>query len=207
MMLLFFPSSLFAWVFSAGLLALLAAASWTDLRRMVVPKWITLTTLGLGAAANMARGCWLGWCGLSTWVLGPGWGWGLLDGLLFTLAGVAVAFGIMFGMWILGVCGGGDVKLYAAVGAWVGPWNILPVLILAACCLVMVGFVSMAGRLLQGKATRTSAPRKPSKRRLVVFSWPLALGTLLVLAFLLGNDLMTLRGARPVHGPVQNQAP
>ena len=116
MILLFFPSSLFAWVFSGGLLCALAAASWTDMRRMIVPKWITLTTLGLGAAANMARGTWLGWCGLPTWMLGPGWGWGLLDGLLFTLAGVGVGFVIMCRMWVLGVCGGGDVKLYAAVG-------------------------------------------------------------------------------------------
>ena len=131
----------------------------------------------------------------------------MLDGLLFTLAGVAVAFAIMFGMWVLGVCGGGDVKLYAAVGAWVGPWNILPVLILAACCLAIVGFGGVLTRLFHGKATRTAASRKPVQRRIVVFSWPLALGTLLVLAFLVGNDLMTLRGLRPVPVPVQNQAP
>src|SRR5437764_1231570 len=29
----------------------------------------------------------------------------------------ATAFAVMLALWILGVCGGGDVKLYAAVGA------------------------------------------------------------------------------------------
>ena len=54
MIQLFFPSSLFAWSFSAVLLALLAAASYTDLRRMVIPKWITLTTLAFGVLASLA---------------------------------------------------------------------------------------------------------------------------------------------------------
>ena len=121
-------------------------------------------------------------------------GYGLLDGLLFTLAGVAVAFVLMFVLWILGVCGGGDVKLYAAVGAWVGPWNVFPILGVAVACVGVVVFFGMAARLLRGKSVAVPASgEKPTKSRLATFAWPLAVGTLLVLAFLVGNDNLTMK--------------
>ena len=203
----FFPSSAFGWSFAVVLLGFLAAASWTDLRRMIVPKWITLTTLAVGVVANMIRGAWLGGVGLSTWILpaGGGFGVGLLDGLLFALAGTVVAFAVMFALWILGVCGGGDVKLYAAVGAWVGPWNIFPVLIVAGVCLAFVGFVGLVGKVMGGRVPQSSPSQRPPKSRLVAFSWPLAIGTLLVLAFLLGNDLQTVRNLHTPN-PVQTDA-
>ena len=195
----FFPSSWFGWLFLTACLGLLIAASWADLRRMVVPKWITLTTLALGLIANMARGAWLGGAGLPTWVLGGGgFGLGLLDGLLFALCGALVAFALMFGAWILGVCGGGDVKLYAAVGAWVGPVNVIPVLLIAGGCLAIAGLAGMGGRLLRGKGP---AGGKPAKSRLATFSWPLAVGTLLMLLFLMGNDRLLLLSLQKAPAP------
>ncbi|HVS38942.1 MAG TPA: prepilin peptidase [Gemmataceae bacterium] len=208
MIQLFFPSSGFAWVFVAGLLSLLIAASWSDMRRMIVPKWISLTTLAVGVIASMARGAWLGWAGLTTWILpaGGGLGLGLLDGLLFALAGVAVGFTVMLVLWILGVCGGGDVKLYAAVGAWVGPLSIFPVLGVAGGCLCCVGMVFVVLKLLRGKAFKKPTAGKPPKHRVVAFSWPLAVGALLVLAFLLGRDQLMIRSAIQVSSQVQNDA-
>src|SRR5688572_12650652 len=38
-----------------------------------------------------------------------------------SLAGTAVGFGIWIGFYLLGVIGAGDVKFFAAAGAWLGP--------------------------------------------------------------------------------------
>src|SRR4051812_1481896 len=109
----YFPDPISGWAFFTTLMALLAVASWTDQRRMVVPKWLTLPTLALGLLANVLRGAWLGWHDLPAWSLSSGGPWlGALDGLLFALAGFAMGFVLFFAMWVLGVCGGGDVKLF-----------------------------------------------------------------------------------------------
>src|SRR5262249_6400200 len=118
----FFPGPAFAWVYFLVLMSLLAVASYTDLRRLTIPKWVSLTVLALGLVVNVVRGAWLGSAGLAGWVLdGGGVGLGLLDGLLFALAGFALGFVLFFVLWLLGTVGGGDVKLFAALGAWIGP--------------------------------------------------------------------------------------
>ncbi len=43
------------------------------------------------------------------------------------LLGAAVGFGLMFVPFAIEAVGGGDVKLMAAVGAWVGPWMVAEV--------------------------------------------------------------------------------
>ncbi len=155
------------------------------------------------------RGAYLGAVGLPTWILGGDGGvsLGLLDGLLFSLSGVAVAFALMFALWIFGVAGGGDLKLYAAIGAWLGPWNILPVLGIAGACVALVTIAGMAAALLRGKpAEPAGAAEKPAKSRLATFAWPLTAGTLLVLAFLLSNDFLPVQGAQPHPNQEQNHA-
>jgi prepilin peptidase CpaA len=42
-----------------------------------------------------------------------------------TAAGWAAGLALFLPMFILGGMGAGDVKLLAAVGAWLGPWNVL----------------------------------------------------------------------------------
>src|SRR3954447_20707140 len=107
-MSVFFPDPLFGWAYLAALFGLLAAAAWKDLRALVIPKQLTVPALALGLLVNVARGAWLGAAGNAAWVLPEGGPVvGALDGLLFTLAGFAVAFGLFFAMWFLGVCGGG----------------------------------------------------------------------------------------------------
>jgi prepilin peptidase CpaA len=49
---------------------------------------------------------------------------GGLSGLLFGLQGMLVGFGMLFFLWLVGGMGAGDVKLLAAVGAWIGSWNV-----------------------------------------------------------------------------------
>src|SRR2546430_7601975 len=92
-----FPDPTLEWVFYALLVGLLAVAAVIDLRRAVVPKWLSLTTLALGVTCNLVRGAWLGGLGEATWPLGGGGALiGAVDGLLFALAGFAVGFAIFF---------------------------------------------------------------------------------------------------------------
>src|SRR5438874_13835628 len=116
----FFPGLLFAWAFYLVLTALMGVAAYTDLRRMVIPKQLTLGALALGLVFNIVRGAWVGANGEGSgvWLLGANGPFaGALDGLLYAGAGFAIGFGLFVIMWILGTCGGGDVKLFAALGA------------------------------------------------------------------------------------------
>jgi prepilin peptidase CpaA len=84
----------------AWLLALTAAAALTDTRSGLIPNWLTLPTLALAPLARLAAG------GTS----------GAIDGLAGGLACGLVPLA-MFGMRAMG---GGDVKLFAALGALCG---------------------------------------------------------------------------------------
>jgi len=197
----FFPGPLFAWAFLGGLLAILAVAAFIDLRRMAVPKSITIPALALGLVFNLIRGAWLGALDNPVWVLGTnGSVVGAADGLLFALTGFLVGFGMFFLMWILGVCGGGDVKLFAAVGTWVGAY--LAILVLCTTIVVVVVMVwcrllfalltgewkTIRKSLAQRQPRRGAAPLQPKKRALG-FSLPLVIATLLVLLWAFRVDL------------------
>src|SRR5262245_56621526 len=135
----FFPELAFGWAYVIILLGILTVASVLDLRTMRVPKWLTLTALPLGIVVNIVRGAWLASDGQAAWALEPnGWMLGALDGLLFALAGFAVGFVLFFLMWILGACGGGDVKLFAALGAWLGPALAIQVLLASLVVVICV---------------------------------------------------------------------
>jgi Flp pilus assembly protein protease CpaA len=194
----FFPGPVFAWLFLGVLMSLLVAASYTDLGRMAVPKQVTLTALALGLGFNVMRGALLGTRGATTWIIADGGAaWGACDGALFALAGFALGFGLFFGLWILGICGGGDVKLFAALGAWVGPY--LAICVLAATLVVVM--ILVFGRVLlhmvrgQGVRIPRAAPAQGAKnnlqprRRVLGFSLPLAIATALVLCWSFRADL------------------
>jgi Flp pilus assembly protein protease CpaA len=200
-MLSFFPGPVFGWVFAAVLLGFLAVASWIDVRQLRIPKLLTLLMLGTGLLFNVARGLWLGLEGKRVWLesmpIGPGWG--ALDGLLFALAGFGLSFGLFFVLWILGVMGGGDVKLFAALGVWIGPKYCLWVFGLSALVMGLVSLVVMGRRLLRRGARRTlpgmsghaadrgkkAAAGGMLKRGLIPYSPPIAVGTAILLGWLL----------------------
>jgi Flp pilus assembly protein protease CpaA len=202
----FFPSPAFAWTFYGVLVALLAMAAVIDLRRVIVPKWLSLTTLGLGVACNVVRGAWMGGADLADWGLAPQWdgahgAWlGGADGFLFALAGFSAGFGIFFLMWVIGACGGGDVKLFAAVSAWVGPYISLWILALSTVILIMLLVLKLGVLFLvqspqapsppmadkNGKAT---GPHGSRRARGLTYALPLALATALVLLWFFRVDL------------------
>lgn len=105
----------FAW-WPTLIVVLIATA--TDLRWRRIPNWLVLPFLIAGFA-------------VSAWL--HGW-----QGLAHSAEGMALGlfvFGIIF--WVGGM-GAGDVKLCAAIGAWVGPQQMLMALI----------FISLAGGVM-----------------------------------------------------------
>src|SRR5262249_593449 len=164
------------------------------------------------------------WAGVEEkpfWVLDDGVVLGALDGLLWTLAGFGTGFGLFFVMWFLGTCGGGDVKLFAALGAWVGPRLSLWVLGGTLVLVIVISVLRLAlGLLLHGRqatmkeysikgAQKTGkkagkqglAGSQRTRRRLTPYSLPVALSTATLLLWFMRTDLqLPLGTAQPNDG-------
>ena len=85
------------------LLAVVLVAGVYDVRYRRIPNWLTVSGVLLGLALNT--------------FLYQGW-----PGLRFSLVGLAVGFGVYFGLYAVRAMGAGDAKLMAAVGA-MGGWQ------------------------------------------------------------------------------------
>jgi Flp pilus assembly protein protease CpaA len=107
------------------------------------------------------RGGWLAAEGKAIWLFeATDSVWlGALYGLLYALAGFAVAFAVMFLIWIFGSCGGGDVKLMSSVAAWLGIGGFL----FSWLGSVVVLFFWMAARLIAGGLTPRQVKRSMAK--------------------------------------------
>lgn len=86
--------------------------AYMDVRYRRIPNKLVLVTLCGGLAVNTA--------------------FGGSHGLLLSLAGLALAFGLMFFFHVFGTMGAGDVKLFAAIGSVVGASLVLPTLLVVA---------------------------------------------------------------------------
>ncbi len=86
--------------FLIGAVLVASAGAVSDARTARIPNWLTYSGL---SAALVLRFAVLGWGGLKSGV-----------------AGMLAAGGLFFVLFIMGAMGGGDMKLMAAVGAWVG---------------------------------------------------------------------------------------
>ena len=135
------------WIGTGALLALLLAASVTDVRTRRIPNALVVTgaLLGLGLQAAWPAGRGLfevsspGAIGVSAALLG---------------ATVLLAAGVV--LWRTGLFGAGDAKLLAAVGPYVGPAGVLPVLFYT---LVAGGVLALvAAALRHGQAWRATRP-------------------------------------------------
>jgi len=93
------------WLSWTVLALVLIAAAICDLRRGSVYNWLTypavVVGLALGVAAGVAEGSWR-------------------EGFFNHSLGFGFGFGVLFVAYLLGGMGGGDVKLMAAVGAFLG---------------------------------------------------------------------------------------
>ena len=118
----FFPAATFGWLFYGLLIACCLGAVITDLKWQRLPNYITVPMLALGLLLNIVRSTWLGSMGEPGRFFGlTGVFGGIVEGIGFAIAGFAVAFALFVVLLTLKKCGAGDVKLMAALGAWVGP--------------------------------------------------------------------------------------
>ena len=110
--------------------ALLVWAAIQDVRTRKIRNWLTLTLAASGICNSF----------LITAVVPPA-----QAGL-----GLLVGFAIPFVLFALGALGGGDVKLLAGIGAWLGPVAVIQVFIVAAIVGLVIVLVQCAwqGRLL-----------------------------------------------------------
>lgn len=128
----------------------LAVATFTDLRSRRIPNWLVLPFL----VAGLVVPAWLhGWHGFGQSMEGFGLG--------------AAVFGVL--SWIGGM-GMGDVKLVAAIGAWIGPQQLVFAMVITA----------MAGGLIALAAAIWGGFRGDSwKSRKIPYAPAIAIGTLI----------------------------
>ena len=166
-------------------LFVLCVATFTDLRSRRIPNWLVIPFLLAGIAVSPWRPDWqgkmhgFGWYGLGQSFAGMGLG--------------ILVFGFLF--W-LGGMGGGDLKLCAALGAWIGPMQLFFAMVYAGmaggvmvlCWAVFGGFFKElftgAGDLVFGLKQRGMKRdpeltlANPLKRRMP-YAPAIAIGTLL----------------------------
>jgi prepilin peptidase CpaA len=114
------------------LLLLVVVASFFDIRKHRIPNWLSLAGVILAVALN-------------TFLFET-------VGLWYSLKGLGLAFAIYFVLYLLRGMGAGDVKLMAAVGAAVGPFNWLGILFLTA---VIGGVAALVLAASKGRMRRT----------------------------------------------------
>lgn len=115
--------------------AVVAVATFTDLRSRRIPNWLVLPFMAAGIGVQ----AWLhGWHGVAQ----------SLEG--FALG--AVLFGVLAAMGGMGM---GDVKLCAAIGAWIGPGQLMLALVITGLAGGVMALAwalcgGFAGELLKG---------------------------------------------------------
>lgn len=105
----------------------LVVAVITDLRTRRIPNWLVLPFLAAGISVC---GWQQGWSGVGHSLEGMGLG--------------LLLFGIFF---VMGGMGAGDVKLCAAIGAWIGPRQLITALVITG----LAGGVMALGWAIRGK--------------------------------------------------------
>jgi len=113
-------------------LVLTVVAAYTDLRERRIPNWLTVPGFVIGVGVH----AWLG-------------GW---RGTLASLEGAGLAMLILLPLVLVRGLGAGDWKLMGAVGACVGPWMMLFVLL---ATVLVTGLVAMVRVTMMGRVKST----------------------------------------------------
>jgi len=109
------------WVLILAVMLFTATAALIDLRWRKIPNWLTVSAFACALVYHAVAG------GLS--------------GVGTAMLGMLTGFGILLVLWLIGGGGGGDVKLMAAVGAWLGPIPTLYVFFLSAGFALLFGLI------------------------------------------------------------------
>jgi prepilin peptidase CpaA len=122
-----FGSSTTGLLWGALFSSLLLAGCVTDIRSRRIPNALVLVILLSGISYSFS---------VHPWSLAA----------IDSLAGCALGFAIWIGFWLLGMMGAGDVKFFAAAGAWIGPQATWQAALLAAVLGGVLSLVSLARR-------------------------------------------------------------
>ena len=154
----------------------LAVACFTDLRSRRIPNWLVLPFLVAGVA-------------VSSWVEGR-------HGIEQSLEGLGLGLLIYGFLFWMGGMGAGDVKLCAAIGAWIGPSQLFIALVLTGmaggimvlCWAAMGGFMKelftgtsdliFGWRGRKQKGDQEPALANPLRRKMA-YAPAIAIGTLI----------------------------
>jgi prepilin peptidase CpaA len=115
-----------------ALLALLLTATATDIRSRRIPNWLVLPFLVAGIGVNTTVH---GWNGLSQ-----------------SMEGIALATALTGIICWLGGMGLGDLKLCAAVGAWIGPGQLVTALVITGLAGGVLALIWAASHGVLGKS-------------------------------------------------------
>lgn len=208
---MYFPGPVFAWVFLGVLAALTAVMAVIDSRTATIPKKWTIGTLLAGVVAQMIRCATLAYLGTTPIFKTDNILLGAVEGFGYAAIAAAVGFGMMFVLWLLGACGGGDVKLVAAVGAWVGLFLIGQVILVSIPVLfAVIAFRVLTGQVKMTEMRKMKRPGSPLKthdkaapvmkagsRLRTTYSLPIFVATMLVMLFTFRGELELAAPATP----------
>src|SRR3954447_21149422 len=121
----------------APLIAMLCIAAVIDWRERRIPNWLTVLMLISGINSSF----------LPAHLVSPG----------FAALGILIGFAIPFVLFAMGALGGGDVKLLAGVGAWLGPVIVVKVFLAAAIVGMFIVLVQSAKQKRLSVLFRNSA--------------------------------------------------
>ena len=97
------------------LFLILGSAIASDLRWRTIPNWLTVPSILVGLGFHLVMN--------------------QFEGFVFSLEGAAVGLGLFVILYVCGWMGAGDVKLFAAVGSFLGPAQTIS----AAIAIALVG--------------------------------------------------------------------
>jgi prepilin peptidase CpaA len=112
------------------MIGLLACAAVTDLRARRIPNWLTLSLAITGVVQSFSAGA----------TVSP----------MTSVVGLLLGFFLPFILFAMGALGGGDVKMLAGIGAWMGALGVFQVFVIAAIVGLVIVLVQSAyqGRLV-----------------------------------------------------------
>lgn len=116
------------WMMQACFALALLVASWIDTKTRLIPNRLTYPLLLIGLVGNALVS-----------MLGVDRSWNAI-GIEESLQGAGVCFALMLFLFFIGSTGGGDVKLAAAIGAFLGPQAGLTSI---AWCHILAGAVAI----------------------------------------------------------------
>jgi prepilin peptidase CpaA len=156
-----------------------SACLFTDVRWGKFPNWIPVASLAVALVSHTIAGG--------------------LAGLLFAAGGFGTGFGLLFVLWLIGGGGGGDVKMMAALGAWLGAWMMVEVFVATAVLMVLISsimtvvnaFRSKGSREKHERGSRPEAQKNTSAWRIrVPYAVPVVIATWLVVGYTLSRGAL-----------------